>query len=85
MIKIKQSCVSTLAQYIYIEGSQVIIFKKSVFLSLTIDYVLTNSADPDEMPHNVAFHLGLCCLPKYPFGISGLQRVMGLKHHKICL
>ena len=27
---------------------------------------LANSANPDEMPHNVAFHLGLHCLPKYP-------------------
>ena len=23
---------------------------------------LTNSEDPDEMPHNAAFHLGLHCL-----------------------
>ena len=37
---------------VYIEGSQVIIFKKNiVFLSLKIDFVLVNSADPDEMPH----------------------------------
>ena len=51
----------------YIEGSQVIISKKIVFLSLKIDFVLVNSADPDEMPHYVAFHLGLHCLSKYPF------------------
>ena len=24
--------------------------------------VLTNSEDPDEMPHNAAFHQGLHCL-----------------------
>ena len=30
-----------------------------------IDYVLANSADPDKLPHCVAFHLGLHCLPKY--------------------
>ena len=24
---------------------------------------LANSVDPDEMPHNVASHLGLHCLP----------------------
>ena len=24
--------------------------------------ILANSEDPDEMPHNVAFHLGLHCL-----------------------
>ena len=36
------------------------------FLLPTIDLVLANSADPDEMPHDVAFHLGLHCLPKFP-------------------
>ena len=25
--------------------------------------------DPDEMPHNAAFHLGLHCLSKYPFTV----------------
>ena len=34
-----------------------------VSLSLKFDFVL---ADPDEMPHNAAFDLGLHCLPKYP-------------------
>ena len=51
---------------LYIEGSQVVI-KKNVFLSLTIDFVLANNADPDEMLHYAAFHLGLHCLLKYPF------------------
>ena len=37
------------------------------FLSLKVDFVLANSADPDEMLHYVAFHLGLHCLPKYMF------------------
>ena len=32
-----------------------------------IDFVLANIADPNEMPQYVAFHLRLCCLPKYPF------------------
>ena len=36
---------------------------KIVFLSLKIVFVSANSEDPDEMPHNVAFHLGLHCLP----------------------
>ena len=40
-----------------------------VFLSLKIDFVLANSVD-DEMLHNVAFHLGLHCLSKYPFRSS---------------
>ena len=29
--------------------------------------ILANSAEPDEMQHYAAFHLGLHCLPKYPF------------------
>ena len=40
--------------------SQVIISPQNiVFLSLNIDFGLANSADPDEMPYYVAFHLGL--------------------------
>ena len=42
-----------------------------VFLSLEIDFVLENSADPDEMAHHAAFYQGLTCLPKYPF--SGVR------------
>ena len=54
---------------VYIEGSQVIISpKKFPFFSLMIDFVLANSADPDEMVHEAAFHLDLHCLPKYPSG-----------------
>ena len=30
-------------------------------------FTLTNSVDPDEMPHDVAFHLGLHYLSKYLF------------------
>ena len=41
-----------------------------------IDLVLSNSADPDEMPHYVAFHLSLHCLRKSTrLGVSSLQRV----------
>ena len=36
-----------------------------LFLTLNIGLVLANSVDPDEMPHNVAFHLGLHNLWKY--------------------
>ena len=36
---------------------------KIEFLSLKV----TNRVDPNEMQHYAAFHLGLYCLPKYPF------------------
>ena len=52
---------------VYIYGSHVIISKNIVFLSLKIGFVLVNSADPYLMQHYAAFHLGLHCLPKYPF------------------
>ena len=31
-----------------------------------------------KLLHNAAFHLGLQCLPKYPFGVSVPQRVKQL-------
>ena len=37
--------------------------------------ILANSADPDEMQHNAAFHLGLHYLPEYPF--RGFQYTKG--------
>ena len=37
------------------------------YLSLKIISVTANSVDPDELWHNMAFHLGLHCLPKYAF------------------
>ena len=42
-------------------------FKKMLYFSLKIVFVskFASSADPDEMPHYVALHLGLHCLPKY--------------------
>ena len=44
-----------------------------------MDYVITNSADPDEMTHRVAFHLGLPGLIKYPIRgfwyTKGIQRL----------
>ena len=52
---------------VYIEGSQVIIPKKIIFLSLKIDFALANSVNPDKMPHYAAFCQGLHCLPKCPF------------------
>ena len=38
-----------------------------LFLSLKVVLILANSADPDEMQHIAAFHLGLHCFPKYLF------------------
>ena len=40
-------------------GCQVIVFKSSVFFLSEDLLYLTNSIDLDEMPHNVAFHLGI--------------------------
>ena len=42
-----------------------IFFLNIVFLSLKFDFVLANSADPDEKPHYAAFDLDFHCLPKY--------------------
>ena len=44
---------------VYIEGSSVNFQKIFFFLSLMIDFILANSANPDEMPPYAAFHLGL--------------------------
>ena len=46
-----------------------------VFLSLKVVLILANTADPDEMQHYAAFHLGLHCLPKYQF--RGFQYTKG--------
>ena len=46
-------------------GPQARISKNIVYLSLKIDFVLANSADPGEMPHYAAFHLGLHCSTSY--------------------
>ena len=47
---------------LYILRGQKLYFRKKRILSLTIDLVLANSVDSDQMPH-----LGLHCLPKYGF------------------
>ena len=44
-------------------------------MSLKIVFVLTNGADPDEMPLYAAFHLGLHRLQKYP--CMGFQSTKG--------
>ena len=46
-----------------------------------MDFVLANSADPDEMTHRVAFDLGLPCSIKYP--IRGLRSTKGIERVNI--
>ena len=36
-------------------------------MSAKIDFILANSAYPDEMPPYAAFNLGIHCLPIYIF------------------
>ena len=43
-----------------------VILPKNVIIYLKIDNASANSAYPDEMSHDAAFHLGLHCLPKDP-------------------
>ena len=46
-----------------------------VFFCLKIFFTFRNSVDPDEMKQYAAFHLGLHCLPKFPF--RGFQYTKG--------
>ena len=54
-------------------GQPIVLFKQvefqnySIFLSMKIVLILANGEGSDEMQHYAAFHLGLHCLPKYPF------------------
>ena len=41
--------------------------------SFSEDFLSTNSADPDEMLHLAAFHLGLHCLPTHKNFIKHFQ------------
>ena len=52
---------------VHFKGSQVEFSIFDVLLSLKVVLILANSAEADEMQHFAAFHLGLHCLPKYPF------------------
>ena len=50
----------------YFKGSQTECF--NLCISVTEGcFNFGTSADSDEMQHYAAFHLGLHCLPKYPF------------------
>ena len=46
-----------------------------VFLYLMIVKILANSADPDAMQLEAAFHLSLHSLPKICIWVSNIQRV----------
>ena len=59
----------------YIKGSYVAYLNFNVVLSLKVILIVANSAVPDEMQHYAAFHLGLHCMPKYPF--RGFQYTKG--------
>ena len=48
------------------QGAIVYNLNKNVFLSLNI-FILAKNEDPDDMLQNLAFHVGLHCLPKYSF------------------
>ena len=69
---------------VYTEGSQIIISKIIIFLSLKIDFGLANNADPDEMMHYARLGLILQQLIWVYNGcqstclrVSGTQRVKG--------
>ena len=49
------------------------ISKNIIFLSLTINFALANSADPDEMPHFI-WVLTVCQSTR--FGVPSLQMVI---------
>ena len=47
-----------------------------VFFSLKFDFVLSNSADPDEMPHYMRHFIWVFTVcQNNPLGVSDLQRV----------
>ena len=63
---------------VHFRGSQIAFLNYDVFLILKVVLVLANSADPDEMQHYAAFHLGLhfFFFEKYPF--RGYHNTKGL-------
>ena len=51
----------------YFKGHRYNFLNYDVFSSLKVVLILVNSADPNEMQHYAAVHLGLHCLLKYLF------------------
>ena len=50
-----------------------------VFFFFEDHFCLSKQCRPDEMPHYVAFHLGLNCLPSTHLGITSIPVHMGEK------
>ena len=50
-----------------LKGNRLKFLNFNMFLSMKTVFILANSADPDDMPHYVAFHLDLHCLSTYWF------------------
>ena len=48
------------------------------FLIRSFWSLIANSADPDDIPHSVTFHLGLTICQHTHLGIFSLQRVKGI-------
>ena len=63
------------------KGPQVDVSNYDVFLSLKFVLILANCADPDEMQHYAAFHLGLHCLQNYPFRKRKLTTIFNKHIH----
>ena len=66
---IKFDTITSGSAIVYIEGASVYDLKCNLFVSLNVDFVFTNSVDPDEMPHSAALHQDLHCLKNVPFRI----------------
>ena len=55
----------------------------SIIAKISMSLIKANSAEPDEMQHNAAFHRGLHFLPKYPFweGLKILHQLKQIKYN----
>ena len=81
-IHIDRETVSMESSIWYFKGLSVNFFIKW-YISVTEDcFHLASNADPDEMLHFAAFHLGLHCLPKYLFISS--QNEKGKQVNFVC-
>ena len=59
----------------HIRGHRVNFPNRNILQSLKIFFNSANSAEPDEMQHYAAFHLGLHCLHGIRLGVSRNQLV----------